>query len=107
MVYEQFNDELRYDLVFCHMVLGGLSDQNVALAIRNMTRSLNLDGTVILVEAVNNLQPRLHTKWRARKQENYMLEIPGIEWSILGETYENDDCLKIMMGKSSSLYLGV
>jgi hypothetical protein len=26
----------------------------------------------------------------------------SIDWSILGETYENDDCLKIICGKLSS-----
>tara|TARA_B100001250_G_scaffold414037_1_gene450342 strand:- start:5686 stop:7257 length:1572 start_codon:yes stop_codon:yes gene_type:complete len=98
-VSDQFNYELKYDLIFCHMVLGGLNDRDLELAIKDMTRSLNFNGRVILVEAVNNIKPRLHTKWRARSQESYMPPIDGIEWSILGETYENDDCLKIIMGK--------
>lgn len=101
-VFDKFNDEFKYDLIFCHMVLGGLSDKEAALAIGGMIQSLNFSGIVILVEAVNNMQPRLHTKWKARAQESYMPLIAGIEWSILGETYENDDCLKVIMGKFSS-----
>lgn len=98
-VSDHFNNELGYDLVFCHMVLGGLSDQEVVSAIGDMTQSLNFDGRVILVEAVNNVKPRLHSKWRARRQESYMPLIASIEWSVLGEIYENDDCLKIIVGK--------
>jgi SAM-dependent methyltransferase len=101
-VFDKFNDEFNYDLIFCHMVLGGLNDEEVVLAIGDMIRCLNIYGRVILVEAVNNMQPRLHTKWRARGQESYMPLIAGVEWSILGETYENDDCLKVIMGKFSS-----
>ena len=102
-VIDQFNDTLKYDLIFCHMVLGGLNDKEVLLAIKKMIGNLNSKGRIILVESVNNIQERLYTKWRVRSQESYMPQIPEFEWSILGETYENDDCLKIIRGKFSIL----
>ena len=101
-VYDVYNYALKYDLIFCHMVLGGLSDQEVDIAIKDMKRSINPTGRIILIESVNNDNPRLYTKWKARSQESYMPKISGIEWSMLGETYENDDCLKIICGKLSS-----
>ena len=85
------------------MVLGGLNDKEVLLAIKKMIGNLNSKGRIILVESVNNIQERLYTKWRVRSQESYMPQIPEFEWSILGETYENDDCLKIIRGKFSIL----
>ena len=100
-VTDQFNHALKYDLIFCHMVLGGLNDKEVLLAIKNMISSLNSRGRIILVESVNNIQERLYTKWRVRSKESYMPQIPDFEWSILGEIYENDDCLKIIRGKFS------
>ena len=65
-------------------------------------RALSSKGRIILVESVNNIQERLHTKWRVRSQESYMPQTPEFEWSIIGETYENDDCLKIIRGKFST-----
>tara|TARA_B100001057_G_scaffold317809_1_gene318049 strand:+ start:1403 stop:2062 length:660 start_codon:yes stop_codon:yes gene_type:complete len=101
-VSDKFSYKSKFDLIFCHMVLGGLRDHEVFQSIMNMVRSLNFTGRIILVEAVNNSKPRLYTKWRIRNQESYMPPINGFEWTVLGETYENDDCLKVISGKFSS-----
>ena len=98
-VFDEFKYEHRYDLVFCHMVLGGLNDQDMKIALNDMVRSLSVDGRVFLVEAVNDDSPRLHSKWRARNSKSYMPESPGFEWTIAGEVFENDDCLKVFVGR--------
>ncbi len=98
-VFNEFKYERRYDLIFCHMVLGGLNDHDMKIALNDMVQSLSIDGRVFLVEAVNDDSPRLHTKWRARNSKSYMPESPEFEWSILGEVFENDDCLKVFVGR--------
>ena len=96
-LYTKPNFENEYDLIFCHMVLGGLSNKEADDSLRLMINNLKKGGIIFCVEGTSN-KPRNHTSWRLRKVEDYMLEHPEMSWSLKGSVLENGECLSIIVG---------
>jgi len=89
----------KYDLIFVHMVLGGLTRTEVTENINYIKSILNKDGVFFLVEAVNDDSPRIYSKWKIYKSSDYMKETNGLTWKEVGIFLEQGQSLKIMVGR--------
>jgi len=98
-VVSHFDKQSHWDLIFVHMVLGGLSENVMVAAIENMAKSLNVNGSIVLVEAVDNENTRLHTPWKVRSENAYKLFPEYIKWSRKGSVRESGDTLCILLGR--------
>jgi hypothetical protein len=73
----------------------------VEASIESMVKSLNVNGSIVLVEAVDNEKQRLHTPWKVRPENAYKLFPEYIQWSLKGSFRENGDTLGIFLGRLS------
>ena len=78
------------------MVLGGLSDDVMVAAIENMAKGLNVGGSIVLVEAVDNENPRLYTPWKVRPENAYKLFPEYIQWTLKCSVHERETTLYIV-----------
>lgn len=86
-----------FDLIFIHMVLGGLSDHEALQQLNNMLTKIPDNGCILLIEAVSDLKPREYSSWKVRKKSFYMPENDRMRWEVLGSVYENQDELMVFL----------
>lgn len=88
----------KFDLIFCHMVLGGLQANQINKTIELMIGSLSKKGIIFLVEATGeeNIE---YNPWKIRKKDEYMPQDLGIIWTHEQNIQESGQYLSIIIGK--------
>jgi 2-polyprenyl-3-methyl-5-hydroxy-6-metoxy-1,4-benzoquinol methylase len=89
----------KYDFIFIHMVLGGLSLSEAQERIFQLVRTLKPGGAIFLVEAISSAGSYEHNLWKAREDKVYMPSIEGFSWEIVDEFTEAISTLKIIIGR--------
>lgn len=95
-LYDSLDMERSYDLIFVHMVLGGLSDAEVRSFYKSLDGLLALNGRCIIVEATDEESPIFHGPWRVRPLNGYLLEGVGLNWRVLGASAENNTTMTVI-----------
>lgn len=88
-----------YDLVFVHMVLGGLRNREFEAVFSDLAAFLKPQGLLILIEAVDDTAPRLYETWKVRGEQAFFNEKYFYDWVSCGSLKEQSSTLKMMIGR--------
>ena len=89
----------KYNLIFVHMVLGGLPLGEVKEVIFKLVNMLKIEGAIFIVESIIPNGFYEHNLWKARKIEIYTPLFENFSWEIIDEFNEAGSTLKIIVGR--------
>ena len=99
--HKDFNLEEKFNLIFIHLVVGGLNDKDLVHELNFIYSILNNNGYIFIVEACSPSKEQLYTSWKIRNPETYFNILKNINWEIKDIISESGDELYIMIGRKS------
>ncbi|MDC0111091.1 methyltransferase domain-containing protein [Emcibacteraceae bacterium] len=94
-----------YDIVFIHMVFGGLSDQEVQIICKKLKKATKAGGFLFIIETMSDNNPIYNRVWKKREKSFYKTILEDY-FSVLeaGSVHEAGDKIVMLLAEKRTFY---